>query len=174
MWRWLWIAIAAVPGMVDGVSACVQPTAPTNVELYPSAAQLPENLLRLYLYFPRRMGPRVSTADLKLLDVNGEEIAQAFLPTRYELWSSDRTRLTVLLDPGRVKTGLAAHNALGRVLVAGQRYTLVVPGTMADASGCQLGEDIEFTFRAGPADLERPTPATWEVSTPQVATTSPL
>lgn len=174
MRRSLLIAIAIVLGIFGNVSACVQATAPGNVELYPSAGQLPENLLRLYLYFPRRMGPYVSSSDLKLFDGNGDEVAEALLPTRYELWSPDRSRLTVLLNPGRVKTGLSAHEALGRALVAGQRYTLVVPGALADARGCRLGEDIKFTFSAGPPDLERPSPANWIVGTPQVATTNPL
>lgn len=83
---------------------------------------LPENLPRLYIYFPRPMSPNIQSSDIKLFEASGQEISLVFLPMRFELWSPDRRRLTFLLDPGRVKTGLIADDTLGRALIDGETY----------------------------------------------------
>lgn len=138
-----------------------------RVEIYPSADVLPANLLRAYIYFPRAMARDETLSHVALLDATGEEVSGAFLETRYNLWSHDRRRLTVLFDPARVKTGLAAHNALGRALEDGARYSIVVRGTAKDSQGCSLGSDVAHSFIAGPADLTSPDPHAWSLSPPK-------
>lgn len=159
------IGVIAAAGLAGGAAAAC-PAESAAPEFYPTASVLPENLLRVYVYFPRPMDAAVSAADLSLLDADGGEIPQAFLPTRYGLWSPDRRRLTVLLDPGRVKTGLAAHEALGRPIVAGNQYAIHVPGSLSDNKGCPLGNDARYAFTAGPADSEPPSPGEWRVDVP--------
>ncbi|MEL7204628.1 MAG: hypothetical protein AAGL19_10685, partial [Pseudomonadota bacterium] len=88
-------ALAACPDANDG-----------HADFYPTAERLPENLLRIYVYFPRAMGKQEGVEIVQLLDDKGDPMPDVFLANRSDLWSPDRHRLTVLLDPGRVKTGL--------------------------------------------------------------------
>lgn len=166
--------LAAVLLANCAAASCPAPDSAAGPELYPTASVLPENLLRVYVYFPRPMGPAVSASDLELLGPDGESIPGAFLPTRFGLWSPDRRRLTVLLDPGRVKTGLVANEALGRALESGQRYAIKVPGTLRDAEDCTLGKDAAFEFTAGPTDYEPPQPETWQLAIPSAGSRDAL
>ena len=130
-----------------------------QVYIYPTADLLPENLLRMYVYFPRPMGGREGLRSVRLLGDQGVPIEGTFLASREDLWSSDRRRLTLLFDPSRVKTGLAAHENMGRVLVAGRSYTLDISGGALDAARCPLGANTRFGFAVVDADYDPPDPA---------------
>ena len=155
-------------------TACPVPPVAGPVELYPTAQVLPANLLRIFVYFPRSMDRDDILDHIALVDESGEAVAGAFLENRYDLWSPDATRLTVLLNPGRVKTGLAAHDAMGRALEEGQRYTLVVGGGAEDAQGCALGAETVQAFVAGPPDFAPPAPGDWALTRPEAGTRDPL
>ncbi|MEM8580069.1 MAG: hypothetical protein AAGF50_02590 [Pseudomonadota bacterium] len=145
-----------------------------RVEIYPTAEVLPENLLRIYVYFPHPMDTSQGVEIVQLLDAAGDPVEHVFLRNRDDLWSPDRRRLTVLLDPGRVKTGLEAHDALGRALVPGQSYAFEVSGRALQADGCALGASTRHAFQVGPADLEPPQPSSWQLAPPQADTTDNL
>jgi hypothetical protein len=151
-------------------AACPVPSVDGPVEIYPTARELPANLLRVFVYFPRPIHREGILDHVALVDGAGEEVEGAFLENRYDLWSPDATRLTVLLDPGRVKTGLAAHDAMGRTLAQGQGYALVVRATARDASGCPLGAETAQRFVAGPPDLDAPAPENWTLMPPGAGT----
>jgi hypothetical protein len=159
---------------VGGAAACPVSPTPGQVEIYPTAEELPANLLRIFVYFPRPMERTDILGHIALVDEAGREVEGAFLNNRYDLWSPDATRLTVMLDPGRVKTGLAAHDAIGRALEEGQRYELVVRGGAKDAQGCILGADAVQAFVAGPPDFDLPAPQDWALTRPEVGTRDPL
>jgi len=146
----------------------------SGVDIYPTAVELPENLLRLYIYFPRAMAPSEGLESVALLDAKGVPVNGAFLATHQELWSPDRRRLTLLLDPGRVKSGLAAHAVMGRALVPGQSYTLVVSGTALDAVGCPLGSDATYRFTVTEPDYDTPDPALWSLIAPRLGSRDPV
>lgn len=146
-------------------AACPAPEA-GRVDVYPTAQLLPENLLRFYVYYPRAMSASAGLSDIRLLDSYGRPMDGVFLPTREDLWSQNRQRLTVLLDPGRVKTGLDASEALGRALRSAQSYTLEVSSASLDAAGCVLGQSTRFAFQVGPPDLDPPDPSDWTLSHP--------
>ena len=75
-----------------------------------------------------------------------------------------------LLDPGRVKRGILPNEQMGRSLVAGRRYTLVVSREWRDAEGLPLKEEFRLEFRVGPPD-ERPLEVkTWKVDSPGAQT----
>lgn len=58
---------------------------------------------------------------MRILDEQGREIEDPFLPLDTELWSHDATRFTVLFDPGRVKRGILPNVEMGRALYPGRR-----------------------------------------------------
>jgi hypothetical protein len=159
---------------VGSATACPMPIVDRQVEIYPTAEVLPANLLRIFVYFPRPMDRNEILSHIALVDAAGRDVDGAFLSNRYDLWSPDATRLTVLLDPGRVKTGLAAHDAMGFALEEGQRYALVVRATAEDAQGCTLGAETAHDFVAGPADLDPPAPGDWALGRPEIDTRGPL
>ncbi|MEM0947261.1 MAG: hypothetical protein AAGK37_07640 [Pseudomonadota bacterium] len=142
--------------------------------IYPSAAEIPENTLRLYVYFSAPIGETDVLAHIHLKNAAGQPVEGAFLSNRFDLWSPDRRRLTLLFDPGRVKTGLRAHEALGRALQAGQSFELGIDRALKDASGCPLAHSFSHTFHAGPEDFSTPDPALWQLDKPAAATDDPI
>ena len=145
-----------------------------QIEIYPTAEVLPANLLRMYVYFPRPMGIEEGLGNVHLLNDKGVAIEGAFLSNRIDLWSADRQRLTVLFDPGRVKTGLAAHDQLGRALTVDQSYTLLVSGDAMDAEGCAIGADARHRFSVEAPDTKAPAPSQWTVTPPAASTRQAL
>ena len=167
---WTLLAAMAAPA---AFATCEQ--ASTRVStVYPTAGQLPENLLRFYLYFSGPMRRDAVRAATYLADAKGNRLKGVFLDNREELWSKDSTRLTLLFDPGRVKTGLVAHNALGRALTPGQDYQLVVDSSAKDARGCNLASRYVKTFRAVAADYQAPDISRWQLSQPADRSRQPL
>lgn len=142
--------------------------------VYPSANLLPENLLRFRIYFSAPMREGEARLRVRLLDASGNEIPGVFLETLEELWDASRTQLTLLLDPGRVKKGLHAHAALGRALVAGRSYRLVIDGAFRDAHGEPLRDGFEKTFRVTLEDVAPLELDTWRVTVPAAGTCDPL
>ena len=161
--------------LTAGTTAAACPDGSDNqVDIYPTASELPENLLRLYIYFPRAMALTEGMESVVLLDDNGAQVNGVFLATNQELWSPDRQRLTLLLDPGRVKSGLAAHELMGRAQVPERSYTLDVSSTAQDAAGCKLGADTSYSFTVTEPDVATPDPAAWNLSTPRLGSRDAL
>ena len=146
----------------------------SEIEVFPSAASVPENLIRFYLYFPRPMHREISPSDIRLIDSSGQDVPQAFLPMRFELWTSDRRRLTLILDPGRVKTGLESHSTLGRALRAGDDVELKLMSSLKDSNGCGLEADASFDFTVRSADRDPLAPDTWSIEVPKAGTQAAL
>ena len=145
-----------------------------GVDIYPTAKVLPENLLRIYVYYPRSMSADAGLQHVRLLKSDGVALEGVFLTNRADLWSPDRRRLTLLLDPGRVKTGLIANENLGRALIAGESYMLEVSGSALDTAGCPLGIDTRHSFAVENADTDPPKPARWAILTPRAHGTDTL
>src|ERR1700752_4222017 len=83
------------------VSRAGQP-APQVMLVQPSAAQVPANLLRLSVVFAAPIEGAVLPR-IALSHADGRALQEPFL--QQELWSPDGKVLTLLLHPGRVKTG---------------------------------------------------------------------
>lgn len=173
--RSLLLVSAAALSLGGSMAVACSETGTTHVdEMYPSADVLPENLLRLYFYFSAPMADADIISHVSLTRSDGTPVEGAFLSNRFDLWSADRTRLTLLFDPGRVKTGLKPHDALGRALVNGESYVLSLGVGAIDAAGCPLAEEFSRGFVAGPSDVEVPDLSAWLLSGPIVGTTQPL
>jgi hypothetical protein len=95
-----------------------------------------------------------------------EPLQSVFLPMESELWDPRRRRLTMLLDPGRIKRGLAPHEEAGYPLQEGDAVVVSVEGEWKDARGVALRGGAERLYEIGPAVRERIDPATWTVAAP--------
>ena len=70
----------------------------------------------------RRRSPMSRQAGVdfvRLLDDNGREVRNAFLPLEADFWNPAHTRYTLFLDPGRVKRGILPNEQMGRALRSG-------------------------------------------------------
>ncbi len=151
-------------------------TTPTTLvaQVYPSGEVVPENQLRLYIHFSAPMGMKGGLDYVHLLDDEGKEVIDPFLPLDAEFWNDDRTRYTVFFDPGRQKRGIPVIDAMGRSLTEGKSYTLVVDKEWRDGHGLPLKEIYKRTFKVGPPD-ERPLDHTvWQIQAPAGGTRTPL
>jgi hypothetical protein len=120
------------------------------------------------------MGRRGGLDHIRLLDERGREVRDPFVPLEEELWNADRTRYTLLFDPGRQKRGIRPNREMGPSLVAGRRYTLVIDREWIDGHGQPLDRIFSRTFRVGPPELRALDPASWQVSPPPQGTRDAL
>ncbi|MDB5390794.1 MAG: hypothetical protein JWM11_6440 [Planctomycetaceae bacterium] len=148
---------------------------PTEVtQIYPSANVLPENQLKFYLHFSAPMSQREAYQHLELLKADGTPVDLPFLELGEELWDGTGTRLTLLIDPGRIKQGVKPREDLGPALESGHDYTLVVHSDWNDAAGNPLSKAARKVFRAGPAERTALDTATWKITPPRSGTKDPL
>jgi hypothetical protein len=161
------VAVVGLPGKELAPSTVV-------AQVYPTAALVPENQLRLYIHFSAPMGLKGGIGHVRLFDEAGPEVEDPFLPLDAEFWNRDRTRFTVFFDPGRQKRGILPNEEMGRSLIAGRSYTLVISREWRDAQGLPLKQEFRRAFKAGPPD-ERPLDQkTWRVEAPRAGTRDPL
>ena len=144
------------------------------VAVYPSALEVPENHLRLYIVFSAPMGLGAGSPYIRLVDEHGSPLADPFLPLDVDLWNEDRTRFTVLYDPGRVKRGILPNEEMGRPLAVGRTYVLEIDAGWRDAEGQPLIEPFRREFRVGPSRERALEPADWRLEIPARGTRDPL
>ena len=170
----------SAPFPLRAVSTTIEIPAPDRapstrvVAVYPSALEVPENHLRLYIVFSAPMGLSAGGAYIRLVDEHGSPLADPFLPLDVDLWNEDRTRFTVLYDPGRVKRGILPNEEMGRPLAAGRAYTLEIDPGWRDAEGQPLVAPFRREFRVGPPRERALDPADWRLEVPIQGTRAPL
>ncbi len=146
----------------------------TRVErVYPSTDVLPSNLLRFYIYFSAPMSQGEAGRRMRLLDEAGKPLDGVFLPGE-ELWDPQFQRLTMTLDPGRIKRGLTSNHAIGPPIAEGKHYTLVIDQTWPDARNVPMTEGFRKPFRGGPAERSKPDPKQWHITAPKPGTAGVL
>ncbi len=168
---------ADAPAIVEAVVGVTGPSGePSTIvtHITPSADRLPANLLRFYVHFSAPMRVGEAGDRIRLLDAEGAIVEDAFLTVPEELWDPERRRLTVLLDPGRIKRDLRPHEELGLPLQAGKRYTLVIDERWRDGTGLPLQAAFETSFTVVSPDREIPRTDTWRITTPSPGTRDPL
>ncbi len=144
------------------------------LRLEPAVEVMPENLLRLYLHFSAPMSRGEAYQRLRLLDQTGQLVELAFLELGEELWDPAGQRLTLLIDPGRIKRGLVPNLEAGPVLEEGKQYTLVVDEAWPDAAGRPMTAGFRKSFRVGPAQREPIEPGQWQVTSPPGGSVQPV
>lgn len=149
-----------------------RPSSPTArvSRVYPSAAVLPENLLKFYIHFSAPMSRGRIYEHIHLRDDTGKEVRLPFLEIDEELWDPTMTRLTLLIDPGRIKRGVRPLEEVGPALEDGKGYTLVIDQAWRDGTGNPLKETFQKVFKVGPADRDPPNPAGWKIRSPKSQT----
>ena len=77
-----------------------------------------------------------------------EPLSGAFLEGP-ELWDGERRRLTLLLDPGRIKRGLVPNQETGYPLIEGVPVVVRIDTAFRDAEGWPIGRHRRATLRGG-------------------------
>lgn len=148
---------------------------PTEVvQVFPSGEVLPENQLKFYVQFSAPMSRGGTSDHVRLRDAEGRVVELPFLDLDEELWDPAMTRLTLLIDPGRIKRGVKPLEDIGPVFEEGKRYTLTLDAACRDAAGQPLREKFEKSFRIGPADRTPPDPQRWRIEAPKAGTRDSL
>jgi hypothetical protein len=142
--------------------------------VYPSADTLPENLLKFYVHFTAPMSRGNIYEHIRLRDESGRDVELPFLEIDEELWDATTTRLTLIIDPGRIKRGVRPLEEIGPALEAGKSYTLAIGREWRDGAGNPLKENFQKAFKVAPPDREPPDPARWKVETPRADSRDPL
>jgi hypothetical protein len=143
-------------------------------QIYPSGDVVPENLLKFYVQFSAPMSRGRIYDHIHLRDSAGKDVQQPFLEIDEELWDPALTRLTLIIDPGRIKRGVRPLVEIGPVLESGKSYTLAIDSGWKDGGGVPLKQSFEKAFKAGPADRQPVDPASWKTQSPAPDTLSPL
>lgn len=157
---------------IAGPPRAVNPVARVSA-IYPTADVLPSNLLRFYIQFSAPMSKGEAAARVHLLDSKGKPLPEVFLAGE-ELWDPAGTRLTMTLDPGRIKRGLTSNVALGPAIVEGKQYALAIDKDWRDSRGVAMVEGFRKSFRGAPADRTPPDPKTWRIAPPPAGSRDPL
>ncbi len=151
----------------------LEPTATVSA-VYPSRSELPENLLKFYIHFSHPMSVGKVYDYIHLIDEEGKEVELPFLELGEELWDYDSQRLTLLFDPGRIKTGLVPNIQEGLALHAGRSYTLKIDGDWEDAQGQPMIDGFEKVFGVTTGDTVSPNPYNWKKTWPSAGTKEPI
>ena len=158
------------------ISVPAPPRVPTTtvLQVYPTVQVLPENQLKFYLHFSAPMRQGEAYQHIHLVHSSGKPVDLPFLELDEELWDWDGTRLTVFIDPGRIKRAVTPHEELGPALTAGETYDLRIDEKWRDAKGNPLKDPYAKTFRVGRPDYDPPDPKTWSIQPPGAGTMKPL
>lgn len=133
--------------------------APQVVLVQPSAKEVPANLLRFSVVFAEPIEGAVLPR-IALSHADGRVLQEPFL--QQELWSPDGKILTLLLHPGRVKTGLDARDQWGPIVREGDDVILTFDGHPIKQ------------WHVGPVDANGPMPSTWKLSRVHPGSRQPL
>jgi hypothetical protein len=146
----------------------------TVVQIFPSADVLPENQLKFYVQFSAPMSRGNAYEHIRVRDGAGRVIELPFLELDEELWDPTMTRLTLLIDPGRIKRGVKPLEDTGAVFEAGKKYAITVDTALQDATGRPLRAGFNKKFRAAAADRTPPDPTRWKIRPPVAGTRGAL
>lgn len=171
-------ACAEFPGgLVLGLrreTPAMDPTA-TVTAIYPDTETVPFNLLKIYLHFSEPMAEGFARPGVRVENAEtGEPIDGAFLDMDPELWDPERRRLTLLLDPGRIKRGLVPQQEAGYPLQEGASIRLTIGAPFKSASGAPIARPFSRVYAVGPALRCSVDPGDWRLDFPGEGSSTPL
>jgi hypothetical protein len=136
------------------------------ITIHPQVDTVPENLLKMYITFARPVSAAQNVLDhITVFDSDTKEVRDIFLELENELWNTDRTEVTLWLDPGRIKKDLIPNKERGNPLIKRRTYTIVVGGTLKYKNGDRIGES-RTEFVVGHRDEVKPDIQRWDLTLP--------
>lgn len=166
-----------LPAKLSSVLRVPRPTLARETrvaEIFPTTNTLPQNLLKFYVHFSAPMSGGMIYEHIHLLQEDGTPVELPFLEIDEELWNPEMTRLTLFLDPGRIKREVRPLEEIGPALVPGKRYILQIGDGWLDARGAPLLAGFSKTFSVATPDRSPPDPASWKITAPHAGTRAPL
>ncbi|MGI4730946.1 MAG: Ig-like domain-containing protein [Janthinobacterium lividum] len=148
--------------------------APDVTGIFPASDLLPENILRFYVAFSRPMRRGEVRPAVALTDAEGTPVEDALYRAPLELWDPGMRRLTVLLDPGRLKRGVGPNRALGPPLADGVEYVLAIGTKLTAIDGQQLSRTVFKRFRTSAAVRSPLAVEDWTLAVPIAASLDPI
>lgn len=148
-------------------------TAAAVSAVYPSAAVLPENVLKFYIHFSAPMSRGEAYKRIHLMH-DGALVESPFLELGEELWNTDQTRFTLFLHPGRIKRGLKPREDSGTPMTEGKEYTLHIDADWLSADLQPLTAPFVKKFRVVGADALQPDPKKWIPVAPKANSKQPV
>jgi hypothetical protein len=142
--------------------------------IYPAVDSLPENVLKFYIVFSAPMSGGHIYDYIHLQNAAGKDVELPFLEIDEELWDPAMTRLTLFLDPGRIKRGVKPLEEIGPALEKEKSYTLRISPDWRDAKGAPLKAGFEKAFKVVAPDREPPNPLRWKITPPKAKTRDAL
>lgn len=142
--------------------------------IYPGGDTVPENLLKFYLHFSAPMNGGGIYKFIHLRNHAGQEVELPFLELDEELWDRDHRRLTLFIDPGRIKREVKPLEDIGPALVAGKEFSLTIDAAWQDAKGQPLLRSAVKKFTVTAPDRTPPDPKSWRLTPPAPGTKDPL
>lgn len=142
--------------------------------IYPTASDLPENLLKFYVQFSQPMSGGGIYEHIELLNEKNEPVELPFLEIDEELWNPEMTRLTLFIDPGRIKRGVKPLEDIGPALEVGRTFTLRINSAWLDAAGAPLKQPYAKQFKVSTPDRTSPDHLRWQITPPSAGTRQPL
>ncbi len=151
------------------------PPAANVVAIYPDVKQVPVNLLKFYVQFSEAMSEGKAQQAIRVCrDDTQEPLDGVFVPMDPELWDRSRQRLTLLLDPARIKHGLVPNLEVGYPLIEGVPFRLFIDPDFRDARGRPLKAGAERRYEVGSEVRLRIDPQLWKLSVPAAGSLDPL
>ena len=142
-------------------------TPPEIIRIYPAQDSVPENLLKIYVQFSQPMQHVGNALDfITVYNATEDKEESIFLPLETELWNRHHDRLTLWLDPGRIKTDLIPNREQGVPLKKGNVYNITMDKKWKTAAGQELTETYYKQWTVTASDTLKPDVENWKVDAP--------
>ncbi|MES2164064.1 MAG: hypothetical protein V4476_23150 [Pseudomonadota bacterium] len=158
-------AILNWPASAAALALALAPAPALAASVTPSGPAVAENLLRIELRLDRPLAAPLDMAHVVLLDSAGAPIRDAFFDL--PLPDQNGMKATLLLHPGRIKSGVGPNLAVGPALRSGQFVTLRIDDP-------QLGRPLEQHWWVTAPLRQRIDPQQWLVKTARRGGRQPL
>ncbi|MGB7394155.1 MAG: Ig-like domain-containing protein [Pricia sp.] len=137
------------------------------IGIYPAQDTVPENLLKIYVQFSQPMQHAGNALEfITVYNTTEGKEESIFLSLETELWNRHHDRLTLWLDPGRIKTDLIPNREQGLPLKKGSAYTVTVDKKWKTAAGQELTKTYRKQWTVIAPDTLKPDVKNWEVDAP--------
>jgi len=129
----------------------------------------------MYFEFSKPMQEVKNALDfIEVYNVTDKLPASIFLELQNELWNEEHTRLTLWLDPGRIKTDLIPNRTKGLPIEEGKQYSIRISNQWRDAENNTLDTTYVKTLFVTAKDHSKIALQDWSINPPTAKTTEAL